>query len=378
MDATQLIAEATRRTGLSDFGDDAFVEPLRRLVASILAESEFTPIGAAAWSEPLVTALSNRLQVEDWYRRHPEIEQQEIAAPVFIVGLPRTGSTALGHMLALDPSTRSLREWEARAPCPPPEKATEHSDPRIARAQEAARALEALAPGIKLAVPRDEIIIDECFTLLQLSFASSAEDGFAHVPSYLAWLRRAEFDAVPAYRYHKRVLKLLQWRCPPGRWQLRSPMHGYAIDALGAVYPDARFVWTHRAPEKVIPSVASLMHFIREKSLVDPHPKELGRALVEGWCLALGRLVAFRARAGEARFFDVAHRDLIEAPAARIADLYRWLGWHFEEGYAASIARWRERNPKGDHRPDPGFFGLDLEEIRSRFAFYTERFGRFC
>src|ERR1700722_15326054 len=129
--AADLVRRARSATGLEDFGGDSFHEGLERLILALDTEARLTESGAAAFDAQIIHYLSQRLEVEDWYRRHPEIEEQEIVAPLIGLGLPRTGSTALGCLLGEDPAVRSLRCWEASTPCPPPDKETEGTDPRI-------------------------------------------------------------------------------------------------------------------------------------------------------------------------------------------------------------------------------------------------------
>jgi hypothetical protein len=369
-----LLDDARAATGLEDFGEASFRNGLEVLVASINGESQFTQVGAAAARSAIVANLVNLLQIEDCYRRHPEIEEQQIAAPLFIVGLPRTGGTSLGQMLATHPANRSLLAWEVMQPCPPPDPASVASDPRIDLFRARMEEYRNLAPGTWEALPVHDTMQAECFFLLDMAFASAAVDANFHVPSYIKWVitpNLPEIDA--AYRYHRRILKLLQWRMPPRQWVLRAPVHSFSMEALDRVYPDARFVMTHRAAEKAIPSVALLMHYSRETLLGNAEPASFGPMLVDRWQEAMRRLLAFRDRVGEDRFFDIAHRDQIIDPTPGIRALYASLGWDFN-GMEARISTWRHLHPKGNHRPDPAFFGMNVDDIRRRFAFYHERF----
>ncbi|MDB5985877.1 MAG: sulfotransferase [Nevskia sp.] len=373
IDRGTLLDQARARTGLCDFGEATFVEPLERLVDSINRESRLSKVGRFAVPEMLIAALVNRLEIEHWYTRHPEIEEQQIVAPLFGIGLPRTGSTALGYMLSLDRNTRVLREWESGRPCPPPETMTEHTDPRIAAAQAAADGFEALVPKLRDMLPRGIEGPQECYTLLQLSFSTSALEAFMHVPSYVQWVLSPDFDMEPAYRYHRRVLKLLQWRCPPRRWFVRTPAHMFALDALNRVYPDAQFVMTHRDPVKALPSLCSLMHQIRSAFVTDPQPEAFGRAQAAQWALALERTFEFRARIGEARFFDVSHRRQMGDPVVQIRALYDRLGWYFDPALDDRIRSWQDMNPKGAHPVDSAFFGLDAATLTQQYDFYVLR-----
>lgn len=375
LNSADLIAAARAATGLSDFGALPFREGLDRLVNAINRESKLSEFGQAAVPAMLVGRLVNRLQVEDWYCRHPEIEDEVIREPVFIVGMPRTGSTALGHMLALDPETRSLRSWEAAQPCPPPRAEEALTDPRIAENAAREAAFEEMAPGVREALPRNASAPTECLTLLDLSMTCAAQDGYLHVPSYIDWVHHHAQDEVAAsYLFHRRVLKLLQWRHPAKRWTLRSPIHSFSMDALLAAYPDAQFVMTHRSPGKVIPSVCLLMHHVRSVFLADPLPALMGPAMVKNWSLAMRRLLEFRERIGEDRFHDVAHADQLADSIAILKGVYDYLGWPFDEDSAKRIYEWREDNPKGKHKPDPALFAIDSDHLGEEFLFYTTRF----
>ncbi|MDY0069587.1 MAG: sulfotransferase [Porticoccaceae bacterium] len=371
----QLMDQARQLTGLADFGEDSYRPGLERLVDAINRESSPTEIGKIAIPGSILELLVNRLQVEDWYRRHPEIDDEVIRDPVFITGLPRTGSTALGHMLGLDSETRSLRGWETYAPCPPPDIEVS-DDPRVAANEKRMADMDALAPGIGDAMPRNPNAPEECFPILNLTFACVAVNGFYHVPSFERWVMMdglAEIDA--AYRYHRRVLKLLQWKTPAKRWVLRSPVHSLAMDALLKVYPEARFVITHRRPEGVLPSISFLIHQVRDVFLTNPSPKTLGPMQLDQWSEAARRMLRTRDRLGEARFFDIYHSEQIVDPEPGLEKLYAWLGWDYRDDFVARLRDWRQENPKGKHPADLDFFGLDRDEIVRRFGFYTERFG---
>jgi Sulfotransferase family len=375
IDVDELLERARSRSGLSDFGDDAFMDPLERLVDSLNSEARLSEFGQQSIPKILTSHLSMRLQVEHWYACHPEIDDQQIVAPVFGIGLPRTGSTALGHMLAQDRNTRSLRGWEAWHPCPPPETATEDSDPRIAAA-EARTVLDKAVPQLKNMVPRDPRGPEECVALLSLTFLPHTHfEIWAHVPSYSEWVMSQDFDWRPAYRYHQRVIKLLQWRCPPRRWFLKTPMHTFALDALEEVYPDAKFVWTHRDPAKALPSMCSLMYNFRLAYSDNPDPTILGKAQERDWRIALERALAFRDRIGEKRFFDLSHRRQAADPVEQLRPLYDKLGWDFQDALEAKIRQWQDTNPKGEHRFSPDFFGQDPDELTGRYRFYSHRFA---
>jgi hypothetical protein len=375
MKVQALIDAAKSRSGLEDFGSDSFREGLERLVDSINSESRLTDLGRLAVPEMLIASLVNRLEVEHWYRLHPEIDEEDIVAPLFGVGLPRTGSTALIYMLACDPSTRSLRNWEAEKPCPPPQKASEDTDPRIAACAANINATLERAPEVGDMLPFEARGPIECFPLMFMEFKFHAYEAFVQVPSYVEWVNSAACDMESAYRYHKRVLKLLQWRCPPRRWSLKTPSHMLYIDALNKVYPDARFVMTHRDPVRVLPSLADLLRALRCGILEDPLPHWIGPHIAEEWTIALRRMINLRDRVGERRFYDISHRAITSDPIAEIRKFYAWLGWEIGDDIVKRMGAWQQENLRATRQLRAEDFGLDEASMREHYRFYTDRFS---
>ena len=375
MKTGDLIDAACARTGLDDFGGDSWREGLEVLVRATNEEAALNEIGEAVVADQYVGHLVNRLQIEDWYRRHPEIDDQQIVAPLFGLSLPRTGSTALSFLLALDPTRRSLRTWEAQQPCPPPETATEGTDPRIAAAQAGIDLSARMFPDFVGMLPSSATGPQECLFPLALEFKSQLFEGSARVPSYNRWLFACDME--PAYRYHQRVLKLLQWRCPPTRWWLKTPSHMYAVEALDRVYPDARFVMTHRDIASVIPSVAAVMFTLSRTLTNEPDPAFWGRHNTELWDIALHRAMAFRDAGADDRFFDISFADMQADPISAVRRLYAWLGEELAPGTEARMGQWWDDNSKerhGTHRYRPEDYGLDADALRERFRFYSDRF----
>jgi hypothetical protein len=371
-----LVGAACARAGSSDLGEDTWREGLEVLVRSLQTDASLNELGFGAMTDLIVGFLTNRLEVEQWYARHPEIEDQEIVAPLFGLGLPRTGSTALSFLLAQDPARRSLRTWEADRPCPPPETATEHTDRRIAATQAGIDFTNEMFPGFVGMLPTSATGPQECLLLMAMDFRSLVFDGMARVPSYCAWL--LDCDMEPAYRYHRRVLKLLQWRCPPDRWWLKTPAHMHSINALDAVYPDARFVMTHRDVAKVLPSVCALYFALSSVLTEAPDPIAIGQQNMEIWRCSLERLIDFRDRGNEDRFHDLSFDAVQGDPIAEVEKLYAGLDDHLSEEARHRMQSWWAENSNERpvmHSYSPEMFGLDPAAIAAQFAFYHERFG---
>jgi hypothetical protein len=380
VDVDQLLSAARDQAGTDDFGPeaDAMFEGLRILVSSANDEADLTPDGDAAFGGTIVSLLVRRLQIEDWYRRHPEIGDQTFESVLFGLGLPRTGSTALSYLLAQDRNVRCLRQWEASQPTPPPDIATEATDPRFLAAQRAMAGMANMPSELRSMLPTSPDGPAECLDLLSMTFRCMALDVMAKTPSYGAWLS-TDCDFDPAYRYHERVLRLLQWHRPPSRWRVKTPAHLLSIESLDRVYPDARFVMTHRDVTRVIPSVASVETAVVRMMTGHADPVYIGHHCADTWDLSLRRFIAFRDRVGDDRFYDIAFDDIQTRPVAAIAGLYAWLGEDLTEETVAAMEQWlttndEEREQAGQHHYRAEDFGLDPETLRERFAYYGERF----
>ncbi len=379
MDVDRLVKDAIEQVGSGDFGPEAGAmrDALQVLVDSANEESELSDEAEALFSGMLGSLLARRLQIEQCYAEHPEIGEQSIESVLFGLGLPRTGSTALSYLLAQDADVRSLRQWEASQPTPPPELATEATDPRFLAAQAAMSGLGNLPPEIKSMLPSSPDGPAECLELMNLTFRCSMLDCVAQTPSYGRWILDCDYG--PTYRYHERVVKLLQWHRPPSRWRLKSPAHMLGIDALDEVYPQSRFVITHRDVTKVIPSVASVETAVVRMYTGKADPEYFGAHCAETWDVGLRRFIGFRDRVGEERFYDIAFDDLQTDPIGTVRGLYEWLDEDFTPAAVSAMETWwaqnqSEREQTGGHHYTAEDFGLDTAELGRRFAYYGERF----
>lgn len=364
----ELIATAEAETGLSDFGGDSFREGLEILVDSLNREARLNALGERALRERIVGHLKQRLQVEDWYARHPEIGDVELLPPLFGVSLPRTGSTALSFLLSSDPEIRYLRVWESMAPCPPPSTVT-GVDPRRGATGEAEQ-----AAGKKTHTPTGIDGPMECLDLMALDFKSQMFPAFAMVPAYADWLMDADLEST--YFYQRRVLKLLQWGEPQRPWRLKAPAHLLFLPFLDKAFPDARFVMTHRDPTDVILSIATVYSDIAANftDALDPH--FMGALNVKLWSEGMRRAIAFRDAGNDHRFYDIHFQAMHKDPVGQVRGLYDWLGEEVSSEFEANMQAWWAENTashKPAPKPDPNTFGVDLDEVSKLFAEYRQR-----
>jgi sulfotransferase family protein len=369
--ADELEDGARAATGLDDFGSPYYREGLERTVEALNTEADLNDIGQVIQHATISNALIQRLKVEDTYALHPEIDEEVVGGPVFVIGLPRTGTTALSQLVAADPQFRSLRMWESQAPTPPPEAATQHTDPRIAQAEAGLEMLYDMFPLMKTLYNSEAKAATECQDLMGMSFRTFHFDGAVRVPGYLAWLM--DCDMRETYTFHRRVLKLLQWHCPPVLWHLKTPVHMFALDALVDAYPNAKFMWSHRDPTKVMGSVCSLIRYVRSWSSDRDDPRELGAEQLDSWAEATRRAMDFRRRVSDDRFADVAFADLQTNPVRTLEAAYQTLGLTFADTTARSVEQWAlEHRPgsRGEHNYDLADYGLTPEGVRKRFVEY--------
>jgi hypothetical protein len=377
MRVSNLVSKAVAQTGLSNFGRNGWQEGLEVLVYSVNEEADLNTTGRATFEAMVVALLSRRLEVEDWIARHPAIEAQVISEPLIILGLPRTGSTALHNMLACDPNSRVLRSWESMYPCPPPEAATQHDDPRIAiMAAQMALGDQAM-PRMKQMLPMTPISPIEDQYLMGQDFKSQVFLPMFRIPSYARWLG-GEADLTPTFRYVKRVLKLLQWGCPPMRWRLKNPSYSQFIGKLDEVFPDARYCMTHRDIADVLPSVTDLYGEMSRGNTNHLDRAWLAEITAQNCEQGLREMLAFRADGNEYRFHDIEFATFQADPLAEIARVYHFLGEELTEQTRARMLAWRADTPRdkhGRHEYHADEFDLDVEALRTRFLFYSDRFG---
>jgi len=361
-----LMAQACEQTGLDNFGDDSFREGLEMLVRALRDEARLNATGEAFIYPRIVGHLANRLQVEDWYQRHPDTDEVPIARPLFGVGLPRTGSTALSYLLSRDPDIRYLRHWESPQPCPPPSTVV-GEDPRIARFETE----HAGARSHEIADSRGPM---ECLDLMALDFKSNIFLAFGRIPSYQQWLLEA--DLTSTYLYERRVLKLLQWGEPAKPWRLKTPAHIFYLPYLNRAFPDARFVMTHRDPTDVMLSNAQLIAGMVEQFSDHVDYCEIGQSNVSLWATGIQRALEFRDAGEDQRFYDIDFRAMQTDPIGEIRGLYDWLDEPISEEFETTMRQWwrdNSENRQPSKRDDPAKYGLDSDRIRPLFADYVAR-----
>jgi len=368
-----LIETTKRRCDLDDFGGGDFFEGLSRLLDSCQRESQLNLIGRIVLRADLIRILCSRLFMQRDRQAYPSVVQQEIREPLFIVGLPRSGTTLLHTLLAFDPEHRVALTWEVMTPSPP---TRDNEKRRIQRAISSCNCFNWLAPTFRHVHPVGAELPQECVSLMAPAFMSDQFDAMYYVPSYRAWFFRQ--DLQPAYEYHRRFLQHLQVRRNARRWVLKAPTHMFALPTLLDVYPDAIFVQTHRAPLDAMASVSSLITILRRVFSDTVDPTTVCREAIDYWSKTLDKFLQARDQLTERRICDVNYGEIRRDPLAVVRRIYAHFGWSLSHEVEQRMRRALASQPQERHRIhryDLSQFGVQEAESAARFAAYCDRFG---
>lgn len=370
-DPDAFIAAAVEQTGLSDFGPDTYHEGLEIFCASAADEAQLNEIGQAAVPGSIVGALSNRLRVYDWAKQHPAVADEEIEAPWIVIGMFRAGTTLMSYLLEKDERSRPLLRWEANDSAPP-STGDHRNDPRVEPHRIASEMLDAINPRIKVVQSEEPDGPTECISVLTQDFKSLVLEALCNVPTYGQWLR--ETDHLSAYEYHKLVLQTLQSGGVRGRWSLKSPHHAMRLDALHAVYPDARLVLMHRDPVVLCASVCSLITTLTSTFSSADHVAYIAAHWTQMLEDSISGVDTFRAAHPDVHIHDVQYADLVQDTLGTMRTVYGAFGEDLTGQAFAAMTAHVESHPKGrfgKHGYDLAEFGLDGAALRERFAGYV-------
>jgi hypothetical protein len=380
LDADSLIRQAIQNTGLSDFGADDWREPFEVYVKALEEEAALTLIGRIRMRQEVLNFLQGHLEIEDWYRRHPEIEDEQIVAPILLTGQGRSGTSFLQNVMAENPDHKTLRHWEMMFPCPPPEAATYATDPRIKKAEHQLGQWARVVPEIEGMHEFGGNVPFEDTVMMSLNFTSDAWlCAIAQVPSYAMFLAKLGHEA--AFRYHKRVLKLLQWRNPRQHWVLKDVFHLGRLPAFLEAYPDACVVWSHRDPVRASASMVNLIGCMWwAGSDVPLQAGALDYCRDPAVSAARFNMVIDQIESGEIprdRIFSVQYKNLVRDPIATVQSIHDYFGIPLTEHGRAGMETYLRENPR-DNRPPHRYpipEGEALVQARAVYARYQEYFN---
>jgi hypothetical protein len=365
-----LIAAAQKRAASAEFGTDNFREPLRLLLRCYATESDLSFVGRIAVRWDVIRFLTNLLRLAAEERAEPAITSRPVPAPIFITGLPRSGTTFLHSLLMEDPATLAPRYWQTVFPYPP----ARGPDRRVQMVDQQLRTFARLAPDFPRVHPVTATSPQECSEITAHVFRSLRFDTTHAVPSYRAWLDAEGHEE--AYRFHKRFLQHLQHQAGGGQWVLKCPDHIFAMPAIRAVYPDTRFVFVHRDPTKVLASVTRLTEILRQPFTRRLDRRELGRQESARWAEGARLLMQETEADHAATIFHVRHTDLVGDPRGTVATLYRHFGMTLSAEAEARIGRTIDAAERAEHAHQYRMedFGLDPDAERARFGDYLRYF----
>jgi hypothetical protein len=355
-------------TGLSDFGPPDYLEGLKVVLAAYEQEASLTPAGVQMIRDELCGVLAARLFSEAGWRRYPEHAQVPIERPVFIIGLPRTGTTTLHRLLTADPANQGLELWLTYAPQPRPQRSTWPDNPVFQMTQQGIQGFFTTQPDYRGIHDRTAEGVEECWLLTRQSMLSAYFEFTGYVPSYSAWL--ADRDWTDAYARHRRNLQLIGLADRDRRWVLKSSSHLPCLDALLATYPDAMVIVTHRRPAgAVLGSACSMASKLAGGRSLAFQGAAIGPVLLDLAERALTRFAAARAKYDPARFYDVEFADFIADPLAVVAGIYRHLGWELPEAARPAMADVLAEDARlRSHRYELTDFGVTAGEADARLG----------
>ncbi len=373
-----LCASAEKIAGANDYGSASYKPGLEALCWALENEAELNQMGRIVLHRQIANALAGRLTLVKWEKAHAEAAKAPIRTPLFVIGLPRTGTTILFETLAADPHLRAPLTWECRdyalahTANDPPEE-----DPRLIKLSRQMAQVNKLMPGFTAIHHFGPFIPTECIGLTLLDMASEQFAALAWMPSYRAFLLENDFKS--AYHWHKRGLRYLQFTQPSKSWVLKTPMHTGYLPSLIEAYPDAQFIHNHRDPMQVIASVANLYRVSRSGWSDAENTPERARSDAHYYLEFIRRAVAFRAQDGQeaTRFFDVAFKDFVQDPLPLIEKLYEHFERPLSEEALDAMSHYLANRPRekyGKHLYSAAQFGFSEEEYGPLFADYIARF----
>lgn len=364
----ELLEGARAATGLDDFGDESFREGLGVLLDTY-ERNGYDETGLRQRRNRLAGLLAERLRIEHAWAEHPEIREVPITAPLYLTGLPRTGTSALLNLLATDPTMRPMALWEGINPSPLPGSPAKEDDPRYTAMKEFLDRVYEKDSDFGAIHHTTADTPEECVHLLNHTFADVQFGIEVLMEPYASWFRAQDHRV--AYRYYADILRMLAWQRPGGRFLLKSPAHLWALDILVEMFPDCSIVVTHRDPLESVASYASMMESLMNGRTVDR--AELGPVVLEYLAAKMDHALACRERIDPERILDVRYSDFIADPVATVRSIHEHFGLPVDDELTQAWQAHVDAHPRGEHgehdyRLDD--YGLTEAAIRDRFAHY--------
>ena len=371
--ADALVEQAMKKTGLDRFDSNSWREGLDVLLADYNRNDHPEPL-IQRMGGNLVQMLADRLSTTDYLAKRPELLERPIERPLFVFGMPRTGTTLLSNLLACDPARRSALTWEIEEPVPPATTATLKTDPRAIAKLAAEKAMLAAYPDMGKYYRNSAVYPNECMFFMMHDFKGLAFESRGKLPAYRDWLLST--DMTSTYQYHKRFLQLLQADAP-GHWNLKMPSHALWLETLLSIYPDAQLVWAHRDPFTATSSFCSILSMAHRGYTGKIDYEWLGEDCSYQAVLHLDRIMDTRETLGHDRIVDLHYADVTRDPMGAIRKLYANLGDTLSAEAEAAMLTWLAENPQGKfgkHEYALDQYGLSVENLTPRFERYLSQY----
>ncbi|OCC25368.1 sulfotransferase [Croceicoccus estronivorus] len=378
LDPDRIAEKTSIETGLDHFGDPWFHRPLDKLAHALREEAHLNPLGQFVAEGQIRKVLRDRLWAQQWFSRHPEILERPLPHPVIVVGAMRSGTTRLHRLLAADNRFAHLRFFETVSPVPKPDVPASNSDRRrIAMARHLLRAVRIASPRTQAIHPTGPMQPEEELGLLVSSAWGMKHEAQWSIPGYGRWSEQE--DPRPAYEYMARLLKLVSWVRGDSSlkpWILKTPQHMLDLDALMQVFPDARLIFIHRDPVRVVGSACSLVWNQTNIHTDHADPHRIGREWLRKTSLQVKRMQDARMSIPERQMIDVHYADMDHDWRHVMGRIYRFLNMDIKPALPA-MRRYLETasaEVAGPHRYTLESFGIEREDVIDELSDYIQAF----
>lgn len=369
----QLHSDATEQTGHYDFGSTEYISSLEILLDAYDRTSQFNEIGQQIAYGTILNCLKGRLYLQASIKNFPECIQYKIAKPIFIIGLPRSGTTFLHRLLCYHPENQGIENWLGTFPEPRPERQEWNNNPRYLEVESALTSYHEMNPEIKNIHEMAADKVDECRLILMHCFENVTFQSNATIPDYQDWLYSVNFSST--YEYFYRSLQIIGFNDREKRWVLKDPSHMWSIDYLFKQFPDATVIQIHRDPVEVIPSVCSLV--MSAKSMSEPltSPNELGVQQLEQWAHVLDKTIEFR-KQYSSNFIDIFYNEILDDSIGVLKKIYSHLGEGINHSVIDEIKNQSkvQLNKNSNHKYSLGEYGLKNTSVNERFSEYKKHY----
>lgn len=384
LEESRLIASACKQTGLQEFGDDSFLPRLRLLIEALNSEADLNPLGRLMQRQSITSILRDRLYLHDLLTKHPEILEREMPSPVVIVGLARSGTTRLHRLMASDSQFLHVKAWESMNPVPYPQSlkvrdSGQGIDPRITEIEQGLKVVLYMSPQIAAVHPLGAHEVEEEIGLIMHDFSTQMFEVQAKVESFAEHLMTN--NQTGAYQYMRTLMQVISWfrKDPENKpWIMKSPQHMQDLDALLAVFPDAKLICPHRDPVKVVGSSCSMTwnSIVRDSDCIDP--RWVGKEWLRKTQRMLTKNLSIRDTLPESQQYDVLYADITADWEASLQGIYDFLGLEFSAVAKQGMREWLASNAQhkhGAHKYSLEDFGISKKQVDEELLFYRQRFN---